>query len=372
MEKTLLLLLESPSKEKHLHHSLLNGFQHHGFRVKIVYFSGKPEESSLNFPKEFLAEEPVYKKYNLSVFKNFLSALRREKNAKILLVQRHKLLVYALFASFFEKFSLIYHVQSTNVLRNFKRRSTLKLFNKRIDAVVAVSKGVKSYLLHSKCFEEEKIKLIYNGIDTSLFEVDIDQEEARRLFSLPQRSFLFGMSARFKKAKDHKGLVRAFGLLKQNERDENVKLVLAGNGPTRPEIERKVVEMGLSKDVIMLDWISPGNIPLFLKALDVFVHPSWREGIPTAVLEAMAARLPVITTDAEGLPDIFDSRERFGFMVPRGRPEALANAMREVLKLKPEERKKWGEKAFRRVKEGFSSERMVKDFVSLLDDISAS
>ncbi len=371
MSKTLFLFLESPSKEKHLHFSLLKSFVDRDFEVKIVYFSGQKEQSVLPFPKVFLSPEPIYKKLNFHILWRLVGVLRQNKKI-IILCQRHKLLTYALLSSFFIRVPIIYHVQSTNVIRNLKRKIFLKFFRKKISAVVAVSKGVRDYLLNSKCFSGNQIKLIYNGIDLGLFDIDISRSEARKFFALPENKFLFGMSARFKKAKDHRGLIKAFSLLKRDKTFEEAKLVLAGDGPTKAEVLKTIEMLGLSDDVLVLSWINPSQIPSFLKALDVFVHPSWREGIPTAVMEAMAARLPVITTDAEGLPDIFAGQEKIGFMVPKGQPEYLAEAMRKLFLLAPQERKQWGENAFQRIKTSFSAEKMGENFVNLAQEVMDS
>ncbi len=178
---------------------------------------------------------------------------------------------------------------------------------------------------------------------------------------------IYGMAARFKKAKDQEGLIHAFARIKK--RGAEALLVLAGSGPKEPLLRKLIQEKGLSASVFILDWIPPETMPIFYRAMDVFAHPSWREGQPTAVMEAMAAGLPIITTDVEGIPELFNTSRKFGFMVRKGDLTALTEALWKFYLMPLEDRLRMGQEARARIKEAFTHEHMGKQFVELFNSL---
>ncbi len=282
----------------------------------------------------------------------------------IIHVHRHHPLVYTALALKLTKLQipLVYTINATQLIRTFARKMAISLIKEKISCVIAVSRGtLKDFIMRSG-FPREKMIIIPNGIDPETYDAPLSCREARKLFSLPD-GFLFGMVARFKKAKDHEGLLHAFS--QSLPRMPEAHLVLVGDGPRESLLRSKVSSLGLTSRVIFLGRLAPEKVPQVLKAFDVFVHPSFREGMPAAVLEAMAARLPIIATDAEGIEDIFDTPYRLGSLVPRGDREALAQALLELYSLPEEERQKMGKMARLRLEEEFTREKMVNRNVEL-------
>jgi len=369
MPKTVLYFLDDTSRDKHFHDYVLTGLEKAGYNPVVVYFWMGGKKSQL--------ERMGHKIYDLGCtsesYKGFHPRLIQKIkkviikfNASAIHSQRHHPLIYMAAASCLTNISaFFYTVRSTKLIRNTNRRISFFFSSKKITKIIAVSNGVKEDFVKMSKISGKKVEVIPNGIDPSPFELHADKKQARQAFNLSETGFYFGMAARFKKAKDHFGLINAFADVKK--KGVNTRLVLAGDGPLENDMKILAKSKGLENDVVFLGKISPGNIPLFLKTLDVFVHPSLREGMPAAVLEAMASGLPVIATDAEGISDIFDSKRVFGKMLPRGDTQLLADAMADFYDTGPENLEKMGIEATARIREAFTHTHMVDKTVALYD-----
>ncbi len=129
-------------------------------------------------------------------------------------------------------------------------------------------------------------------------------------------------------------LVQAFRLMMTSARDReespmDIHLLLAGDGPLYSRLHDQIERSELAPCVHLLG--AREDIPALLKAADVFVLPSRTEGLPNALLEAMAAGCPIVTTDVPGCRDLIE-HERTGLVVPYGDTEVLAAAIRRLLR----------------------------------------
>ena len=122
---------------------------------------------------------------------------------------------------------------------------------------------------------------------------------------------------------------------------------IVGDGPQRAAIAFAIEELGLGEHVDLVGTVAPEAVRRQLDAADVFFHPSVSEGFCNAVLEAQAMGLPIVTTDAEGLPENIEHGTT-GLVAPRRDPHALADAL-EALATDPDLRRSMGEAGPRRV-----------------------
>jgi colanic acid/amylovoran biosynthesis glycosyltransferase len=127
-----------------------------------------------------------------------------------------------------------------------------------------------------------------------------------------------------------------------------LELVLAGDGELRPEIEALVDSLGLRLHVRITGWISSAQVRDEIIAARAMVLPSFAEGLPVVIMEAMALRRPVLTTFVAGIPELVRPGEG-GWLFPAGDVEELATAMTECLAATAEELARMGEAAHRRV-----------------------
>src|SRR5262249_49286176 len=124
--------------------------------------------------------------------------------------------------------------------------------------------------------------------------------------------------------KDLGTLVRAFAQMRQ---PGSTKLLLVGDGAERASLESLATELGVAADVIITGMRS--DVPRLLQAMDVFALSSLSEGLPLAVLEAMAAALPIVATNVGMLPELLEEGEN-GFLVAPRAVEALAARLAQL------------------------------------------
>jgi colanic acid/amylovoran biosynthesis glycosyltransferase len=141
-------------------------------------------------------------------------------------------------------------------------------------------------------------------------------------------------------------LIQALAQLKQ--RNIACELVLAGDGEMRAEIEALIAQHGLQAQVRITGWISSAQVREELLAARAMVLPSFAEGLPVVIMEAMALRRPVLTTAVAGIPELVHHGEA-GWLFPAGAIDALADAMAQCLSTPPEQLKTMAQAAYTRV-----------------------
>jgi colanic acid/amylovoran biosynthesis glycosyltransferase len=128
--------------------------------------------------------------------------------------------------------------------------------------------------------------------------------------------------------KGHATLLEAVALLRR--RDRTINVVLAGEGPMRPTLERLAERLGLGSQVSFPGAVGQEEIRAMYAAASIFCLPSFAEGVPTVLMEAMAMELPVIGTRITGVPELVDDG-RTGLLVTPGRPDLLGDAIERLL-----------------------------------------
>jgi L-malate glycosyltransferase len=185
--------------------------------------------------------------------------------------------------------------------------------------VVGVSRNVSRYLIERVGIPPEKVVTIYNCVDVSAF----------RGRSGPKPSGegpIIGSIARLNPEKDHTSLLRAFAILRR--RYSRARLVLAGAGPERERLERLAASLGIDGSVEFLGHVDDVR-PVHAR-LDVYVQSSHVEGMPVAVLEALAAGIPVVAARVGGNEEaVVDGVG--GVLVPPRHPEAIAEAVSRIV-----------------------------------------
>ncbi len=173
---------------------------------------------------------------------------------------------------------------------------------------------------------ETKVLVNYCGVNTSVFEPRP---------ALPQRElFVMTCVARLEEKKGHRYLIDACARL----RDAGLKFRcrLIGDGELRPDLEAQIARLDLGQHVELLGRKPQNEVQALLADSDVMVLPSIttadrrQEGIPIALMEAMATALPVVSTRISGIPELIE-HSRSGLMVPERNAEALANALRLLI-----------------------------------------
>jgi len=190
-------------------------------------------------------------------------------------------------------------------------------------------------------------------VDAARFVTPAPVEEARRALGA-DGSPLVGSVGCLAARKDYGTLLEALCLL--GGRGLAFRAALVGDGPDRDALEARAAALGLAGRVRFLG--ERGDIERLLPGMDVFVLSSREEGIPNALLEAMAAGRACVATAVGGTPEVLRDGET-GWLVPPGEPGALADALEQAL-TRPGEARRRSEAACRAAREELSIEVMVR------------
>jgi glycosyltransferase involved in cell wall biosynthesis len=196
----------------------------------------------------------------------------------------------------------------------------------RYPRVVAVSSEIRNELLRTGS-RPETVHVVLNGIDADRFRRVPEQEcEARARLGISPGDFVVGSVGRLEPQKRFDLLIEAIARVRQERPD--VRLLIAGDGSMRTELESRAAAAGLRECCTLLGHTA--DVAGLHHAFDLFVQSSDYEGTPNAVLEAMAMATPVVATDAGGTAEIVIDGVH-GRIIPRGSAEPLANAVLELM-----------------------------------------
>lgn len=203
----------------------------------------------------------------------------------------------------------------------FKQHCFNWALSKVTDRVIAVSEAVKDHLVRYDHLHPASIMVLPNAIDLRVFGGH-NKAEARRSLGVPSDAYLIGTVGRLELQKGHIVLLQAMREL-ITECPE-ARALIVGGGSQEGRLRRLADDLGLSDRVIFAG--VRRDIPDVLSALDLFVLPSLWEGIPLALLEAMASGLPVVATRVGGVPEIISDRS-IGILIDPGHPNQLVAAI---------------------------------------------
>lgn len=205
-----------------------------------------------------------------------------------------------------------------------------------------------------------KTEVIHTGIELERFVPDRNREPTRRALGYPPEVTVIGTVSRI--AEERKGMAffaEMAGLLAP--RFPQARFLIAGDGPTRPALERQIAALGIADRVCITGWRA--DIPDLLAAMDIFVMPALVEGGPTTVLEAMAMAKPTVSTRVGMVPEVMEHGHS-GLIVEPGNAQALADAVATLLTDEPL-RRRLGENARKVAEARFSVETMVEQYLAL-------
>lgn len=214
---------------------------------------------------------------------------------------------------------------------------TYRLTDRLADVTTNVSQRAVDRYVAVGAVPRSRIRLMYNGLETSAFERDHRVRIEYRDRLRTARKFCWLAVGRLAPGKDYPNMIRAFRRVVDSNREAH--LLVVGKGPLTAEVGRLVADAGLSEHVTMLG--ERKDIAALMSAADGYVMSSAWEGAPMVLLEASASRLPVVTTDVGGNAELVRHGET-GIVVQPDDSVALAEAMLEVMKMPDEVREQFG------------------------------
>ncbi|MBV1871326.1 MAG: glycosyltransferase family 4 protein [Gammaproteobacteria bacterium] len=237
----------------------------------------------------------------------------------------------------------------------------------RFKALVAVSRPVKEEMLLFPWLKNKTVHVISNGINTKVFDIEaVDIQNAGDPDGFPMvdtDTLLLGCISSLTIEKGHKILFKALSMAPLNALDWH--LIIAGEGPEEANLKSMMHQMGLEKRITFLG--RREDVADILTNIDIFMLPSFNEGLPMALLEAMAAGKPVIASRVGDVPEVV-SKPEIGMLVDSGDSDMLAKAIEDALS-NDGWRKTAGALAKSIVKERYSARNMASEYAEIYNTI---
>lgn len=233
------------------------------------------------------------------------------------------------------------------------RRKILRRIQSLSTRVLVNSEAVRQELITREGFAPESIFVVYNGIDTEKFQPAKANRENLLSGISPNNKLIIMVANMHTGVKGHGDLIEAARTVR--EACPETRFVLAGDGEMRAFFEEQVRSMGLTDMFVFLGHRT--DIPELISCCDIGVLASKTEGLPNAVLEYLAAGLPVVATAVGGVPEIIEN-EIHGLLIPPESPAALSTAIIRLLK-DPQLREQLGRAGQERVQTRFNFSELL-------------
>lgn len=237
---------------------------------------------------------------------------------------------------------------------------------RRADSIIAVSSDLAEKAT-AIAQPRHPIETVYAGCDLDLFQRDEKAgAAARQRLGIPIDCTAFVYVGNLLREKGAFDLLSAFcRLVRRSERCAHVLFV--GDGEQRQQLESDASTYNLQDRTHFVGAVEQGDIPTLLSASDVFVLPSWHEGLPNALIEAMSCGLPAVATAVGGIPEVIEDGIS-GILVPRQAEEELLNALEHLLS-DPGARERMGQSAREAVKQRFSWPKNAQQTMGIYEKV---
>ena len=330
----------------------------------ILFNEGRLEKeiSSLGIPVR------VFPENRWGSGKIFLELLREFKKSNFRIVHTHKYKDTILAAPAAKLCGIRHVVRTVHGLREpFEGLQALKMscyetiertvHRSCVDVVIAVSSQIEAK--YKAEGEVSRVACIRNGIDLEGKSTQTDRWRTRKELSVDSETCLIGTLGRLTPVKGIPYLLQAARILLRQ--GTNIKVLVVGDGSIRQDLFMQTRDLGISDNVVFVGHREDTDV--LLQAMDIFVLPSLSEGIPMALLEAMAASRPIVASRVGGIPEIIEDGAE-GFLVEPMDVNNLAERCRRLLE-SPDIARKMGEQGRKRVEREFSATAMADRVISV-------
>lgn len=337
-------------------------FDRNEYAVTVVYLSGQfdPEVKAKTIAEEVIFLDIAKKKLRglkIDVIYKLLK-LCQAKQFHIAIGHRYKPVYVLLWLSLFCRIERLFFVMhEMRTMAGWKRKLLMRMLKRKNILLAGVSNAVRDDIRRSLPFvPHRQIQTLYNVIDVELTEPTLlDREQARSLLNLSNNTFVFANIARLAINKDQQTLINAFALIHQAY--PNTQLIILGDGELEQPLKTQVQQLGLEKAVIFTGFVA--NASQYMKAFDCFVLSSIQEAFGRVLLEAMLAKLPIIATAVNGIPEVLGDT---GLIVKPRHTEELHQAMQKIYLLAKSDQQRYGDQGHQRVLEYFSIPAFSQQF----------
>ena len=320
---------------------LANSAKKLGLNVQMFPCSGRLDKKTVHIIKDYVDTEDVKILHSHNYKSNFYAWRALSNNNVRWVVTNHgRRLGFKL---------LFYNLLDTVIAR-------------RADKLIAVSDEIARKMKVAG-INPEKVHVIKNGINLNRFIKNIGSNSIKESLGIKKEIRVIGTIGSLTKEKGHVYLLKA--ATNVIERFPEVMFLFVGDGKERINLEKAASKLGIEDKIIFSGMRE--DVPEILSILDVFVLPSLNEGLPMALLEAQAARIPAVATRVGAIPDVLEDGVT-GILVNSKDPEAISEAIIRILE-DHDSALSMAQKGFERVRDDFSSEKMASKYLSLYKEL---
>lgn len=235
-----------------------------------------------------------------------------------------------------------------------------KFAAKRCHVIPCVAAAMRDQFLLHGIGREEQYDIVYSGCETREYldaRPGASRREVRQKLGVSESDTIIGTVARLAELKGHDDVLDA--LADDLKRNPSWKLLWVGDGWWRDRLLARVLQLGLENQLITTGLVPPERVPGLIRAMDVLVHPSYREGLPRAVVQGMLCGVPVVAYDVDGTIEVCRDRES-GRLVRAGDIAGLREAVLWMIE-HPDESRRVADAAREVCRVRFSTEKMIED-----------
>ena len=282
-------------------------------KIKIIDFKKKHVKNCLfDLIKYLKDEKPDYLISSLDYMNIIASFAHKLSNSN------SKLILW-------EHSILSIHSKKTISKSIFFNKVLIRIFYNRANRIIAVSKGIKKDLIKKFRISSEKVMVIYNPVYNS--KIILQSKKKEDIIKFKQKYIV--AVGRLVKEKNYFNLIESYKKLIDLDGVSNVDLVIIGEGPERQNIIRKIMELNLDNNVFLIGY-RPNPFPVIKQSL-VFVLSSDYEGFGLGIIEALALKKQIVSTDCPTGPREILSDGKFGILVPKNNPMELARGIQKII-----------------------------------------
>jgi len=238
------------------------------------------------------------------------------------------------------------------------------------DLTISVSDGIKEANLRSRgnwlSGDNIKWRTIHNTINVSEFNQHVNKSDASKIESASDHDPILLNVSRYVKQKSHGDLISAMKLIINRYPDAHLYFV--GRGPLEDQLREEIRQKGLKNHITVTGFVTQEELFRYYSLADLFVLSSIREGFGIVLIEAMAAKIPVVATDIPGVNEVVEDGVT-GKLVDKNAPKQLANAVYTILKEDLGE--EYGENGYSRTLDKFSIRQSVSEYKTLYDEVQS-
>ncbi len=227
---------------------------------------------------------------------------------------------------------------------------------RRCHRIICVADAMRDQALAARVGRPEQYVTVHSGIRTEPYlRPRWSRAPVRSELGFAEDDFVLGTVSRLAELKGHDDLLA--GLQRLLRERPALRLLWVGDGWRRQELERRIAERGWSGRVTLTGLVPPDEIPRYMQAMDTLAHPSYREGLPRAVPQALLSGVAVVVYDVDGAREACGAGE-FGRLVAPGDLDGLRGAVQWMMD-HPRERLDMGRRGRERCRQLFDAGHMV-------------